>query len=105
MAEISKHLLSASSTDELVEKLRRARSWAWSVHDNRIPGVARDLAWALVALARDHDLETRSPYHAPLTLEPEILERAIDLARNIARIIIKADALQPHLVLDREAFQ
>lgn len=89
----------------LVEQLRRARQWAWSVHDQRVPGTARDLAWALIALTRDHDPETYSPWLRVGALKPAKLVQAIDLAADIARVIGKADRLQPNLVRDGRAGQ
>ena len=87
----------------LVEHLRRARQWAWGVFDRRVPGAARDLAWALIALARDHDPNTYSPWLRVNALEPGQLIQAANLAADIARLIRKADRLQPHLVRDGEA--
>jgi len=75
------------------------------VHDRRVPGAARDLAWALIGLARDHDPDTYSPWLRAGALEPAQLAKAIDLATDIARVIGKADRLQPNLVRDREAGQ
>lgn len=89
--------------DSLVEQLRRARHWAWSVFDHRVPGTARDLAWALIALARDHDHETYSPWLRVAALEPSRLAQALDLATAIARLIGEADKLQPDLVRDGKA--
>ena len=87
----------------LVEQLRRARQWAWGVFDHRVPGAARDLAWALIALARDHDPETYSPWLRVGALESAQLTQALDLAADIARVIRRADELQPMLVRDGEA--
>jgi hypothetical protein len=92
-------------TKALVEHLRRARKWAWAVFDNRVPGAARDLAWALIAMARDHDPETYSPWSRVGALEPDRLIQALDLAADIARLIRKADRLQPSLVRNAEAGQ
>lgn len=89
----------------LVEQLRRARQWAWSVHDQRVPGTARDLAWALIGLVRDHDPETYSPWLRVGALEPAQIVQAIDLAADIARVIGKADKLQPNLIRDGGAGQ
>ena len=86
----------------LVEQLRRARQWAWGVFDHRVPGAARDLAWALIALARDHDPETYSPWLRVGALESAQLTQALDLAADIARVIRRADELQPMLVRDGE---
>lgn len=86
----------------LADQLRRARQWAWGVHDQRVPGAARDLAWALIAMARDHDPETYAPWLRTEALAPERLSQAIDLASDIARLIRKADALQPNLVRNGE---
>lgn len=86
----------------LVEQLRRARQWAWGVFDRRVPGAARDLAWALIALARDHDPETYSPWLRVGALESAQQILALELATDIARLICKADELQPMLVRDGE---
>lgn len=87
-----------SATDSLVDQLRRARQWAWQVHDHRVPGAARDLSWALIQLARDHDPDTYSPWARVPALEPAQMNGALSLAGDIARLIRKADELQPMLV-------
>ena len=88
-----------------MEQLRRARQWAWGTFDNRVPGAARDLAWALIALARDHDPETYSPWLRVDALESAQLSQALELAADIARLIRRADELQPMLVRDGEVGQ
>lgn len=98
MAETDTKPCAVPNVNSLVEQLRRARQWAWEVHDNRVPGVARDLAWALIAMTRDHDPDTYSPWSRAGALEPERLFQALTLSGDIARLIRKADALQPHLV-------
>lgn len=102
MTEATTHPIANHATNALVEQLRRARQWAWGVFDQRVPGAARDLAWALIAMARDHDPETYSPWLRVGALEPDRMTKAIDLAADIARLIRKADKLQPHLVRDGE---
>ena len=102
MTEAATHLVAKPETNALVEQLRRARQWAWGVFDHRVPGAARDLAWALIALARDHDPETYSPWLRVGALESAQLTQALDLAADIARVIRKADELQPMLVRDGE---
>lgn len=92
-------------TNGLVEQLRRARQWAWGVFDHRVPGAARDLAWALIAMARDHDPETYSPWLRASALETTQQILALELASDIARLIRKADRLQPHLLRDGGAGQ
>lgn len=91
-----------SSMEALVEQLRRARHWAWQVFDHRVPGAARDLAWALIALTRDHDPDTYGPWLRVDAVEPSRLAQALDLATAIARLIREADGLQPGLVRDEE---
>ena len=103
MAEANNQPPAPPPTDALVEQLRRARQWAWSVFDHRVPGAARDLAWALIALARDHDPDTYSPWLRVGALDPAQLGRALSLASEIARAIRKADELQPDLVRNAEA--
>jgi hypothetical protein len=103
MANIATELNSASEADALVEQIRRARQWAWDVFDHRVPGVARDLAWALIELARDHDPETYSPWLQASALEADRLALALDLAADISHLIRKADRLQPRLVREGEA--
>ena len=83
---------------KLTDHICRARLWAWTVHDDRIPGAARDLAWALIGLARDYDPATYAPWSQTEALEPAQMNEALSLAIEIARLIRKADALQPHLV-------
>ncbi len=102
MTEATTHPIANHATNGLVEQLRRARQWAWGVFDQRVPGAARDLAWALIAMARDHDPETYSPWLRVGALEPDRMTKTIDLAADIARLIRKADKLQPHLVRDGE---
>lgn len=58
MTEAATRLDAKPEANALVEQLRRARLWAWSVHDQRVPGAARDLSWALIAFTRDHDPDT-----------------------------------------------
>lgn len=103
MAEAAIQPDATISTDAMVEHLRRARLWAWDVFDHRTSGVASELAWALIGLARDHDPDTYSPWLAARCLEQDRLKQAIELANGIARLIRKADALQPHLIRDRKA--
>lgn len=98
MAEASTQPPAPPPTDALVEQLRRARQWAWGVFDHRVPGAARDLAWALISLARDHDPDTYSPWLRVGALDSAQLGRALSLAGEIARAIRKADELQPNLV-------
>jgi hypothetical protein len=105
MIDAATHLDVKHQTNALVEQLRRARQWAWGVFDHRVPGAARDLAWAMIAMARDHDPDTYSPWLRVEALEPDRLTRAIELANDIARLIRKADRLQPHLVRNGEAGQ
>ena len=105
MTEVICHLDIKHETNELVEQLRRARRWAWSVFEHRVPGTSRDLAWALIAMSRDHDPDTYSPWLKVDALEPKQLIQAIDVASDIVRVIRKADLLQPHLVRDGEAGQ
>jgi len=105
MAETATQLDDQSKRDALVEHLRRARQWAWDVHEHRVPGVARDLAWALIELVRDHDPETYSPWSQARALEPEHLNQALELAAELARLIRKADKLQPHLIRKKEVRQ
>lgn len=105
MSDSATRLEANPDVNALVEQLRRARKWAWGVFDNRVPGAARDLAWALIAMARDHDPETYSPWSRVGALEPERLFRALDLAADIARLIRKADDLQPSLVRNAEVGQ
>ena len=102
MTEATTHSITNPATDALVEQLRRARQWAWGVFDRRIPGAARDLAWALIAMARDHDPETYSPWLRVGALETAQLTKALELATDIAQLVRKADELQPTLVRDRE---
>ena len=102
MTEATTHSITNPATNALVDQLRRARQWAWGVFDHRVPGAARDLAWALIAMARDHDPETYSPWLRVGALEPAQLTQALDLAADIARLVRKADELQPMLVRDRE---
>ena len=92
---------STDNVAQLSEHIHRARIWAWSVHDARGMGVARDLAWALICLARDYDPATYAPWSQANALEPAQMNKALNLATGIARLIRRADALQPHLV--REA--
>ena len=92
----------AADPNLLAEQLRRARLWAWGVFDQRIPGAARDLAWALIAMARDHEPETYSPWLQVGALETAQQILALELATDIARLVRKADELQPMLVRDRE---
>ena len=89
-------------TNGLVEQLRRAQQWAWGVFDQRVPGAARDLAWALIAMARDHDPDTYSPWLRVGALETAQQILALELATEIARLVRKADELQPMLVRDGE---
>ena len=105
MTEAATHLVAKPETNALVEQLRRARQWAWGVFDHRVPGAARDLAWALIALARDHDSETYSPWLRVDALESAQLSQALELAADIARLIRRADELQPMLVRDGEVGQ
>lgn len=105
MTEAATHLVAKPETNALVEQLRRARQWAWGVFDHRVPGAARDLAWALIALARDHDPETYSPWLRVDALESAQLSQALELAADIARLIRRADELQPMLVRDGEVGQ
>ena len=102
MSDSGIRLVAKPGTNALVEQLRRARQWAWGVFDQRVPGAARDLAWALIAMARDHDPETYSPWLRVGALESAQLTQALDLAADIARVIRKADELQPMLVRDGE---
>ena len=105
MTEAATQQVTKPDANSLVEQLRRARKWAWGVFDNRVPGAARDLAWALIAMARDHDPETYSPWSRVGAVEPDRLTQALDLAADIARLIRKADRLQPSLVRNAEAGQ
>ena len=105
MTEAATHLIANPDTNALVEQLRRARQWAWGVFDHRVPGAARDLAWALIAMARDHDPETYSPWLRVGALETAQQILALELATDIARLIRKADELQPTLIRDGEAGQ
>ena len=77
MTEAATHLVAKPETNALVEQLRRARQWAWGVFDHRVPGAARDLAWALIALARDHDPETYSPWLRVDALESAQLRKEL----------------------------
>lgn len=99
MAEGGTEEQGAREVEALTDQLRRARVWAWSIFELRAPGTARDLAWATINLARDHDPDTYSPWLNVPALEPEALRRAVDLASDIARLIRKADTLQPHLMI------
>ncbi len=103
MSDSATRLIATPESNALVEQLRCARQWAWGVFDRRVPGAARDLAWALIALTRDHDPETYSPWSRVGALEAAQLFQALDLASDIARLIRKADRLQPNLVRDGEA--
>ena len=94
----STQLLSPPDIQAQTEYLQRARIWAWEVCEHRRPGTARDLALALIGLSRDHDPETYAPWLVIPTFEPATLSLAINLANDIARLIRKADALQPSLV-------
>ena len=105
MTEATTHSITNPATDALVDQLRRARLWAWGVFDQRVPGAARDLAWALIAMARDHDPETYSPWSRVGALETAQQILALELATDIARLIRKADELQPMLVRDGEVGQ
>lgn len=87
------------------DHLLRARQWAWAIFDHRVPGAARDLAWALIGLINDHDPKTYSPWLKVDALEPARQADAIRLAGDIARLIQKADELQPHLVRGGEGVQ
>lgn len=102
MTDSATRLDAKPEANALVEQLRRARQWAWGVFDHRVPGVARDLAWTLIALARDHDPETYSPWLRVGALETAQQILALELATDIARLVRKADELQPMLVRDRE---
>lgn len=102
MTEAATQLVAKPETNALVEQLRCARQWAWGVFDHRVPGAARDLAWALIGMARDHDPETYSPWLRVGALESAQLTKALELAADIARLVRKADELQPMLVRDRE---
>ena len=93
------------SINTLAEQLCRARQWAWGVFDNRIPGASRDLAWALIGLCRDFDPQTYNPWLHVLALEPETMAAALDLAGDVARLIRRADALQPQRIRERETSQ
>ena len=101
----STQLLGPPDIQAQTEYLQRARIWVWEVCEHRRPGAARDLAWALIGLARDHDPETYSPWLVVSALEPATLSLAINLANDIARLIRKADALQPNLVRKKGADQ
>lgn len=105
MTETATHLIPNHSTNALVEQLRRARQWAWGVFDQRVPGAARDLAWALIVMARDHDPETYPPWLRVGALETAQQILALELATDIARLIRKADDLQPTLIREGEAGQ
>lgn len=85
----------------LVERLRQARQWGWYVHDHRVPGVARDLAWALIGMTRDHDPDTYKGCPRVDALNPQRLGDVLDLAAGIAGLIAEADQLQPHLIRDK----
>ena len=102
MTEATTHSITNPATNALVDQLRRARQWAWGVFDHRVPGAARDLAWALIAIARDHDPETYSPWLRVGALETAQITKALELATDIARLVRKADELQPMLVRDGE---
>lgn len=105
MAKPAPHSLSGGDTDALVERLCSARRWALEIFDTRGVGIARDLAWALAGLARDHDPDTYVPWSRVRALETEQLKLALELAAQITRAIRLADALQPHLVRNKEARQ
>lgn len=90
---------------DLIENLRRARAWAWDIHDQRVPGVARNLAWAMIGLASDHDPEPYGPWSKAKALEPSQLVAALSLMTDIARLVRKADELQPNLVRGGEVGQ
>lgn len=102
MAKPALHTPSPADSSALVERLRQAHKWAWHVFESRNPGVARDLAWALTGLARDHDPDTYVPWSRPRATEPAQLVQALELAGEIARAIRTADGLQPHLVRNGE---
>ena len=95
----------AADPNLLAEQLRRARLWAWGVFDQRVPGAARDLAWALIAMAGDHDPETYPPWLQVGALDTAKQMLALELATDIARLVRKADELQPTLVRDGEVGQ
>lgn len=105
MIDVEALLDSKSDTHALGDQLRRAKLWAWIVFNNRVLGVSRDLAWTLIALVRDHDPANYSPWFKVEALEPVKLAQALDVATEIARLIRKADRLQPHLVRDGRAGQ
>ena len=105
MTETATQLIAKTETNTLVDQLRCARQWAWAVFDNRVPGVARDLAWALIAMARDHDPETYSPWLRVGALETAQQILALELAADIARLVRKADELQPTLIRNGETGQ
>lgn len=105
MIEQAKQTPSTTDVDALVEYLHRAGRWAWHVFDHRVSGIARDLAWALANLARDHDPDLSSPWMSDQASQAERLTQALDLAADIARLIRKADKLQPHLIRKEEAGQ
>lgn len=105
MANKAFQMDTAPDKSELVESIRRARIWAWKVHGQRIPGPARDLAWSMIGLTNDHDPFTYGPWSKATALEPDQLIAALDLATEIARLIRKADELQPSLVRGGEAVQ
>lgn len=100
MANTSAQLEPNPSIHDLIAHLRRARIWAWEVFNQRRPGPSRDLAWSLINLAKDHDPDTYSPWLKICALEPEALRQAIELAHEICRLIRKADAHRPDLILE-----
>lgn len=100
MATLCLEAQALPDVNAIAEHLRRARQWAWTVFDYRVPGVSRDLAWSLIALARDHDPETYSPWLNVEALEPAKLAQALGLATEIARLIRNADRLQPNPICD-----
>lgn len=76
----------------LAQELERARVWAWEVHDARIPGAARDLAWALICHARSYQPERLSDVDLPT------LQGAVQVARAIAKLIKQADVFEPQCI-------
>ena len=81
----------------LAQELERARLWGWEIHDNRIPGAARDLAWTLVSHARSYQPERIGDANL------SELVGAVQVARAIAKLIKQADAFEPQCVREKAA--
>ncbi len=84
--------------EEQINRLDHARTWARGIYNTRAPGVAYDLANALIGLANDHSPWTYTEGLDAVALDDERIAAAYEMSRDIARLIRKADALQPQAV-------